>query len=86
MGEVIAELLDGVFGWMATALPQDPFADYLLPRVGLSQGLGWLNWMFPIADCVTFFTLWIGTVSAYVAARRVVGGLLDVGTSIVKVV
>lgn len=86
MGEVITGLLDSVFVWMVSVLPQDPFDTYLQAVTGLQTGLGWLNWMFPVHDAAVFFSLWIGTVTAYAASRRIVAGLLDVGTSIVKVV
>lgn len=86
MDDVIAGLLDAVFDWLVSVLPQDPFGTYLVAVQGLQRGLGWLNWMFPVHDAVVFFGLWISTVTAYVAGRRIVAGLLDVGTSITKVV
>lgn len=86
MSEFLSGLLGQVFGWMASVLPQDPFVGYLSAVQGLQLGLAWLNWVFPVSDAVTFLGVWMGTVASYVAGRKVVNGLLDVGTSIVKVV
>lgn len=86
MGEVISSLLVSLFGWFAQALPVDPFDSYFIAAQGWSTGLGWLNWVFPVHDAVLFFGGWITAVTGYVAARKVVNGLMDVGTAIVKVV
>lgn len=86
MGEVISGLLGTVFGWFASVLPADPFDSYFAASQGWQLGLGWLNWLFPVHDAVVFFTGWITATVGFAAGKKIVGGLLDVGTSIVKVV
>lgn len=86
MGEVVSGLLSSVFGWFAQALPADPFDSYFVASQGWNQGLAWLNWFFPVHDAVVFFTGWITATVGFAAGKRIVNGLLDVGTSIVKVV
>lgn len=86
MDDVVGSLLGTIFGWFAQVLPQDPFDSYFVAASGWRDGLGWLNWMFPVHDAVAFFTGWITATVGFAAGKRLVSGLLDVGTSIVKVV
>jgi hypothetical protein len=86
MGEVLSALLSSVFGFFAQALPVDPFDGFFAASSGWSTGLAWLNWLFPVHDAVLFFTGWITATVSFAAGKRIVDGLLDVGTSIVKVV
>ena len=85
MGDFLSSQFNSFVDWLVAVLPQDPFGSYLVAVEGLSKGLGWLNWVFPVHDAVVFFGIWFGAVGGYVASKRVLGGLLEVGETIVKV-
>ena len=65
-------LLSGVFGWLASVLPSDPFAQWVQVTDGMRLGLGWLNWFFPVGDALAFFSVWLGLMVAWRVAQTLI--------------
>lgn len=86
MGEMFSGFLSSIFGWFASVLPEDPFSSFLVLADGLGQGIGWLNWLFPVSEALTFLGLWIAAVVAYVAIKKVVSGVLGIVGTASKVI
>lgn len=38
----------------------------------MRQGIGWLNWMFPVSDAVTVTGIWLAAIAVIVLAKVVV--------------
>lgn len=51
-------------GFLMSILPQSPFAAFFASWQPPDY-IGWLNWIFPVADCVTLFEAWLSGVLVY---------------------
>ena len=51
--QLITGMFDGIFGFVAGIFPDSPFGDLRLATQGMATGIGWLNWLFPVGDCMT---------------------------------
>lgn len=60
----LLDLVQTVLGW----LPASPFADSQLLSISDSQGLSWLNWFFPVGDCLDLTAKWIAAIALYYLA------------------
>lgn len=65
----ISGLLHTIFGFFAGLLPDSPFQDMFEFTEQLSMGLGWLNWLFPVNECLVMFLAWLALMVAVLAAR-----------------
>lgn len=45
-------------------LPLSPFKDFIA-QLGSLPYLGWLNWLFPVGDCLTIMLVWLGAVGLF---------------------
>lgn len=57
-------LAEIVLGW----LPESPFADSQFLAINDSQGLSWLNWFFPVGDCISLTAKWVAAIAIYYLA------------------
>ena len=71
MGDYASGLLDTMFSFVSGVLPESPFSSGP-SLVGIETALGWLNWAFPVSQCLQLFMAWIGS-AVVVTAGRVVG-------------
>lgn len=55
----LAGLLRGILGFLSGVLPNSPFQDVISGIDNLQLGLGWLNWVMPVGDCLLIFGLWL---------------------------
>ena len=59
MISAIVGLISGVVGWLASVLPDSPFAGILEGAQGLQTGLAWLNWLVPIGQFGAVFAAYL---------------------------
>ncbi len=45
-------------------LPQSPFADWIDSFV-VPEWLGWLNWFFPVGNCLAIMAVWLVAIGLY---------------------
>lgn len=45
-------------------LPLSPFQDFISQFQSLPY-LGWLNWLFPVGDCLVVMAAWLGAVGLF---------------------
>lgn len=45
-------------------LPSSPFQEFI-SEFGSFQYLGWLNWFFPVGDCLRVMAIWLGAVGLF---------------------
>lgn len=45
-------------------LPLSPFQEFIDQFRSLPY-LGWLNWFFPVGDCLTVMVVWLGAVGLF---------------------
>ena len=45
-------------------LPRSPFQEFIANFAGLPY-LGWLNWFFPVGDCLIVMLAWLGAVGLF---------------------
>ena len=45
-------------------LPTSPFQEFVSQFSSLPY-LGWLNWFFPVGDCLTVMLVWLGAVGLF---------------------
>lgn len=49
---------------VAEVLPLSPFQDFISEFSSLPY-LGWLNWFFPVGDCLVVMLAWLGAVGLF---------------------
>lgn len=49
---------------LCSVLPLSPFQDFIAEFQGLPY-LGWLNWFFPVGDCLVVMLAWLGAVGLF---------------------
>ena len=62
----ISDVFDGLVQKIASILPTSPFKGVIdqLNTGGL-PALGWLNWFFPVSECLTVLGLWLAAIALY---------------------
>ena len=60
----MTELFNSFGSMLMTVLPRSPFAGVLFSLAG-NQGLGWLNWFFPVGACLKVFAAWLVAYGTY---------------------
>lgn len=74
----LSGLLSGILNLLGTLLPDSPFKDMAEVPESINTGIGWLNWFFPVGDCMLMMGLALTACVAYVAVRFVMGKALTV--------
>ena len=69
----ISGFLGGIFGWLASVLPNSPFTGIADGLNGLTLGLGYLNWFIPIGSFGAVFALYLSVLVVW----TVIAGILD---------
>ena len=49
---------------VVSVLPLSPFKDFISNFADLPY-LGWLNWFFPVGDCLVVMSAWLGAVGLF---------------------
>ena len=49
---------------IVSVLPLSPFQEFISQFRSLPY-LGWLNWFFPVGDCLTVMAVWLGAVGLF---------------------
>ena len=62
----LAEAFSGLIDKIIAVLPTSPFADYIEEFAGLPY-LPWLNWFFPIKECLIVMASWLGAITLWYA-------------------
>ena len=76
MLEFLANLWNGLIGFLGAVLPDSPFANMqLVGDVGMA--MGWLNWVVPFGAMAALFALWIAAFVVYCVVRWVKGHSID---------
>lgn len=56
----------GLIPSLIQLLPQSPFKDIEV-AIESSTGLAWLNWFFPVSECLTVMSAWLVAIGLYYA-------------------
>lgn len=67
MISAILSLLNGILGFLAGMLPDSPFATIVEGNETVLTAIGWLNWLFPVGQCLAIFGLWLAALLAWTA-------------------
>lgn len=78
MVSFINTLLTGICSFLASVLPDSPFSTFLQPLQAVGKGLAWLNWFFPVGDCLTIFAAWLVLLLLWAAADFSFRNIFDV--------
>lgn len=57
-------IFDGLAAGLQKVLPLSPFRQYL-DSIGELPYLSWLNWFFPIGDCLKVLLAWLGVIGLF---------------------
>lgn len=68
MIEWFQQLLQQFGQALQAVLPLSPFRSYI-DAIAVPQWLGLLNWLFPVAECVTIFAAWLVAYGTYLLYR-----------------
>lgn len=69
MLQFLSSIFGTIFGFLESLFPASPFQDLVSATEGMTAGIGWLNWAFPVGEAMTVFVLWIGICFAVAAGR-----------------
>lgn len=75
MINAILSLLNGILGFLAGILPDSPFATIVEGNETVLTAIGWLNWLFPVGQCLAIFGLWLGLLLAWTAVNMALDGV-----------
>lgn len=79
----LAGLLKGILGWLAGVLPDSPIAGWITGLDSLQLGLSWLNWFFPLGDCLVLFALYLGLLLVWAGVRMALGKGMDIAGKLI---
>lgn len=79
----IADMLKGLLGFVASALPDSPVSQWIGNLDTLQVALGWLNWVFPLGTCVGLLALYLGLLLAWAGVRFLLGKPLSTAEKLV---
>ena len=51
---------------LVDVLPRSPFAGFI-DQIGELPGLAWLNWFFPVSECLSVMVAWLAAIAVYYA-------------------
>lgn len=79
MLEFVVGLFQGIVNLLKSVLPVSPFHDLTISS-DVGNALGWLNWVFPIADCLAIMTAWLSALLLFTVVRFAVSKIRLVTT------
>lgn len=80
MLDFLLGLVNGLVAFLNGVLPNSPLSGFVTGVDTLRMGLGWLNWFFPVGDCLVLFGAWIGLLLVFTAVQFLLGkGLSIIG-------
>lgn len=84
MLDFLSSLLIGLGELLGTLLPQSDVAEYLTtaPEV-VRSGVRWLNWCFPVGQCLAFLAAELLLLVTYVAVKWVMTKSISVSEKLV---
>lgn len=50
--------------FLASVLPLSPFRG-IIESIGSFEYLSWLNWFFPVGECIVVMTAWVAVIGTY---------------------
>lgn len=56
----------GLISQIISVFPTSPFAPYIA-QMGSLPGLAWLNWFFPVSECLIVMQAWLVAVGLFYA-------------------
>lgn len=60
----IADAFNGLISGLKQVLPRSPFADFVAQFSNLPY-LGYLNWFFPVHECLVVMMAWLTAVALF---------------------
>lgn len=60
----IQEAFNGLIEAIIAILPTSPFAEFISEFASLPF-LGYLNWFFPVHECLVVMTAWLGAIALF---------------------
>lgn len=73
----LAGLVNGFLQVLTTFLPDSPFQGWIQSSDAVVTGLGWLNWFFPLGDCIVIFGAYLALLLGFVGLRLALGKSFD---------
>lgn len=64
MLEDLSSLLDKFGSFLMSVLPLSPFQGFI-QNFSMPLGLRWLNWFFPVHECLTVLSAWLVAYGVY---------------------
>lgn len=64
MLEDLGNLLNSFGQLLMSVLPVSPFTNFIA-TYRMPQGIAWLNWFFPVHQCLTVFAAWLAAYAIY---------------------
>lgn len=76
--DALLAMISGALNVLGSLLPQSPMLSWATVTADMRLGIGFLNWVMPIADMLAVFGLWLGLGLAVGVARFIFTQLREV--------
>lgn len=76
-------LIGGFFNILNNVLPNSPFQGVVESSETLALGLAWLNWVFPVGDCLAIFAGVLVALVVWICVRLGLGKFSDISEKLV---
>ena len=53
-----------IVAFLSKVLPLSPFRGFI-DSIGSFEYLSWLNWFFPVGECIAVLAAWVATIGIY---------------------
>lgn len=73
----LASLVSGILNVLNSFLPDSPLQGWIESSDAVVTGLGWLNWFFPLSECLTIFAAYCALLLVVVGVRLALGKSFD---------
>lgn len=60
----MGKMLQSLGEFLVSVLPLSPFQGFI-DSIGTFEYLGWLNWFFPVGDCLQVLAAWVAVIGTY---------------------
>lgn len=60
----MGKMLQSLGEFLVSVLPLSPFQGFI-DSIGTFEYLGWLNWFFPVGDCLRVLSAWVAVIGAF---------------------
>ena len=77
-GDYVLEVFNKFYTWVIALLPASPFAT-LVNSIGSIPYLAYLNWFFPITECLALLEAWLVVVAIFYLYRMVLSYIHLIG-------